>query len=165
VWRLSDGVLATNKQPGAALENLLGVLRRPQTGSDRSPFVIQAADVAPNSIHPAIEPNGVRLATTLANGIQVFLAPEVPAEAERRQAGWQGDVLGVLLAEHGRPAGGGCCLDVDHIKAGSPGGLFGEAPRGAMTIASVVPDGVAKVRMFSRPRRRRPALATGRRSR
>jgi hypothetical protein len=148
VWRLRNGVLATDKQPSAALVSLLGVLRRPQTPTDRSPFIVQAAGAGPNAIRPAIELDGVRLATTLPNGIQIFLAPEIPSALERRQAGWHGDVLGVLLAQHGAPSGGGCCLDAAHIRSGSPGGLSGEAPRGAMTTASVVPDGVATVRMF-----------------
>jgi hypothetical protein len=148
VWRLGNGVLATDRQPSPALERLLGVLRRPQAPADRSRFIVQAADAGPDSIRPVIELGGVRLATTLPNGTQVFLAPEIPSALERRQADWHGDVLGVLLGRHGAPSGGGCCLDAADIRSGSPGGLVGEAPRGAMTTASVVPDGVATVRMF-----------------
>jgi hypothetical protein len=154
VWRDAAGTLTTNQAPSRALTALLGVLRRPQTAADRSPLIVRGADLGPALTRPVIESNGVRLATTLPNGIQIFLAPQIPSPFQRRQTRLRGDVIGVLIAEHGSLPGGGCCLDAAHIQAGGPGGLLAEAPRGAMTIATVVPDGVARVRMFFAPQKK-----------
>lgn len=157
VWRSSDGTLTTNQPPSSDLKTLLGVLRRPQTAADRSPFIVRLAGQGPPGQRATIELSGVRLATTLANGVEVFLAPEILTPLGRTQWRLRGDVVGVFVAERGRPSGGGCCLDAAHIKAGGPGGLYGEAPRGATTIAVIVPDGVVGVSMyFARQKTARP---------
>jgi hypothetical protein len=87
-------------------------------------------------------------APSRSNGVEVFLVPERLSQFTKDQYDLRGDVLGVLLSMDGQPAGGACCIDAAHIQTIGRGALTGEIPRGAMTIAFVLPDGVARVRLL-----------------
>jgi hypothetical protein len=142
------GLLSTSASPSRSLRGILGVLRRPQAAADRNSRVITAFVAFPGLGRAVVELGGVRLATRLANGVQVFLVPERLSQLTKDQYGLRGDVLGVLLGMDGQPGGAACCLDGAHIQTIGRGGLTAEITRGAATIVLVLPDGVARVRLL-----------------
>jgi hypothetical protein len=149
LWNgLPLGLLTTSAPPSPSLRSILGVLRRPQTAADRDSRVITAFHVGPGLGRAVVELGGVRRATRLANGVEVFLVPEQLSQFTKDQYNLHGDVLGVLLGIDGQPSGGACCLDGAHIRAIGRGGLTGEIPRGSTTIVLVLPDGIARVRLL-----------------
>lgn len=147
-WRgLPRGVLTTTAPPSNSLQSILGVLRRPQNAADRDPLVVGLSAVAPPGYRGTIELSGVRLATRLASGVEVYLVPELVPPNERRYTGFA-EGLGVVLTIRGHPSGGVCCEDAAHIQTIGRGTILSEAPRGATTTGIVVPDGVARVRFI-----------------
>jgi hypothetical protein len=130
-----------DRAPSAELRGLLGVLRRPQTASDRNAQVVRWTDwvhLTPSASHrPLVELPGVRM----ANRIGPYRVYLVPLASDGR------DVIAVAFtAGSDEPGGQGCCLDAATIRSGLPGPSLITAMPGAGTlIAFVVPDGVASV--------------------
>jgi hypothetical protein len=141
----------TSALPPAEVTALLGVLRRPQTPSDR----MTAEQLERLSMLPldAYNPDAIRLAAE-RGGTRIYLVPATNVRYRRPLPDTEGckrfkspelkPVAGVCLVETGTP-GGASCPDVGGIRSGLTLMTSGGSNHGTTRAAGVVPDGVSAV--------------------